>query len=217
LSKSSKAWLHEHVTDRYVRQAKQEGYRSRAAYKLLELARQDRLIRPGMTVVDLGAAPGGWSQVAAELTGSKGRVIAVDILAMQPVPGVIFIQGDFREDATLRALESALAEHQHQVDLVVSDMAPNISGIGMVDQARAAHLAELALEFAVKSLKPGGYFLVKGFQGEGYTELREQLRKHFRQLLTRKPAASRSRSSEIYLLAKDLIRSDLTRGNETAD
>jgi 23S rRNA (uridine2552-2'-O)-methyltransferase len=215
LSKSSKAWLHEHVTDRYVRQARQEGYRSRAAYKLLELARQDRLIRPGMTVVDLGAAPGGWSQVAAELTGSKGRVIAVDILAMQPVPGVIFIQGDFREDATLQALESALAGQQ--VDLVVSDMAPNISGIGMVDQARAAHLAELALEFAVKSLKPGGYFLVKGFQGEGYTALREQLRKHFRQLLTRKPAASRSRSSEIYLLAKDLIRSDLTPGHETAD
>ncbi len=215
MSKSSKAWLHEHVTDRYVRQARQEGYRSRAAYKLLELARQDRLIRPGMTVVDLGAAPGGWSQVAAELAGSKGRVIAVDILAMQPVPGVTFIQGDFREDATLRALESALAGQQ--VDLVVSDMAPNISGIGMVDQARAAHLAELALEFAVKSLKPGGYFLVKGFQGEGYTELREQLRKHFRQLLTRKPAASRSRSSEIYLLAKDLIRSDLTRGHETSD
>jgi 23S rRNA (uridine2552-2'-O)-methyltransferase len=208
VSKSSKAWLHEHVTDRYVRQAKQEGYRSRAAYKLQELARQDRLIRPGMTVVDLGAAPGGWSQVAAELAGAKGRVIAVDILAMQPVPGVVFIQGDFREEATLRALEVALGG-QH-ADLVVSDMAPNISGIGMVDQARAAHLAELALEFAVKSLKPGGYFLVKGFQGEGYNELRAQLRRHFRQLLTRKPAASRSRSSEIYLLAKELIRGDLT-------
>jgi len=215
LSKSSKAWLHEHVTDRYVQRAKQEGYRSRAAYKLQELARQDRLIRPGMTVVDLGAAPGGWSQVAAELAGSKGRVIAVDILAMQPVPGVTFIQGDFREEATLRALEAALGGQQ--VDLVVSDMAPNISGIGMVDQARAAHLAELALEFAVKSLKPGGYFLVKGFQGEGYNELRAQLRRRFRQLLTRKPAASRSRSSEIYLLAKDLIRGELTDGQEHSD
>jgi 23S rRNA (uridine2552-2'-O)-methyltransferase len=208
-SKSSKAWLHEHVTDRYVRQAKQEGYRSRAAYKLQELARQDRLIRPGMTIVDLGAAPGGWSQVAAELAGPKARIVAVDILAMQPVPGVTFIQGDFREDATLRALEAALAGQQ--VDLVVSDMAPNISGIGMVDQARASHLAELALEFAVKSLKPGGYFLVKGFQGEAYNQLRAQLRQHFRQLLTRKPAASRSRSSEIYLLAKDLMREEMPR------
>jgi 23S rRNA (uridine2552-2'-O)-methyltransferase len=202
-SKSSKAWLHEHVTDRYVRQAKQEGYRSRAAYKLLELARQDQLIRPGMTIVDLGAAPGGWSQVAAELAGPKGRLIAVDILDMQAMPGVIFIQGDFRDDATLRALEAALAGQK--VDLVVSDMAPNISGIGMVDQARASHLAELALEFAVKWLKPGGNFLVKGFQGEGYNELRAELRRHFRQVLTRKPAASRSRSSEMYLLAKHLI------------
>ena len=202
-SKSSKAWLHEHVTDRYVRQAKQEGYRSRAAYKLLEVARQDKLIRPGMTIVDLGAAPGGWSQIASELTGPKGRVVAVDILNLQAVPGVTFIQGDFREDATLRALQDALAGDQP--DLVVSDMAPNISGIGMVDQARASHLAELALEFAVKSLKPGGNFLVKGFQGEGYNELRAELRRHFRQVLTRKPAASRSRSSEMYLLAKDLI------------
>lgn len=202
-SKSSKAWLHEHVTDRYVRQAKQEGYRSRAAYKLLELARQDQLIRPGMTIVDLGAAPGGWSQVASELVGTKGHVIAVDILNMQAVRGVTFVQGDFRENATLQVLEAELAGRR--VDLVLSDMAPNISGIGMVDQARASHLAELALEFAVKSLKPGGNFLVKGFQGAGYNELRAELRKHFRQVLTRKPAASRSRSSEMYLLAKDLI------------
>ena len=134
-SKSSKAWLHEHVTDRFVRQAKQEGYRSRAAYKLLELARQDRLMRPGMTIVDLGAAPGGWSQVAAELAGPKGRVVAVDILEMPAVPGVTLIRGDFRDDTTLRALEAALAGQS--ADLVVSDMAPNISGIGMVDQARA--------------------------------------------------------------------------------
>jgi 23S rRNA (uridine2552-2'-O)-methyltransferase len=203
VSKSSKAWLHEHVTDRYVRQAKREGYRSRAAYKLLELARQDHLIRPGMIIVDLGAAPGGWSQVAAELTGPKGRVIAVDILDMQAAPGVTFIRGDFGADATLRALEAALAGQQ--ADLVVSDMAPNITGIGMVDQARASRLAELALEFAVNSLKPGGNFLVKGFQGEGYNELRGALRRQFRQVLTRKPAASRSRSSEMYLLAKHLI------------
>jgi 23S rRNA (uridine2552-2'-O)-methyltransferase len=203
LSKSSKAWLHEHVTDRYVRQARREGYRSRAAYKLMELARQDQLIRPGMIVVDLGAAPGGWSQVAAELTGPKGRVVAVDILDMPALPGVSFIQGDFRDEATWQALEAALGGQP--VDLVVSDMAPNISGIGMVDQARASHLAELALEFAVKCLKPGGNFLVKGFQGAGYGELRAQLRRHFRQVLTRKPAASRSRSSEMYLLAKELI------------
>jgi 23S rRNA (uridine2552-2'-O)-methyltransferase len=202
-SKTSKAWMHEHVTDRYVRQAKREGYRSRAAYKLAELVRRDGLIRPGMTIVDLGAAPGGWSQVAAELAGPKGRVAAVDILDMPAVPGVTFIRGDFREEATLQALEQELGGQK--VDLVLSDMAPNISGIGMVDQARAAHLAELALEFALKWLKPGGNFLVKTFQGEGYDDLRLALRRHFRQVLTRKPAASRSRSSEMYLLAKDLI------------
>jgi 23S rRNA (uridine2552-2'-O)-methyltransferase len=203
-TKSSKAWLHEHVTDRYVRQAKQESYRSRAAYKLQELVRQDRLIRPGMTIVDLGAAPGGWSQVVAELAGPKGRVIAVDILDMQRLSGVTFVRGDFREEATLEAVKTVLGGQR--ADLVVSDMAPNITGIAMVDQARASHLAELALEFAVKWLKPGGNFLVKGFQGEGYNELRAGLRRHFRQVQTRKPAASRSRSSEIYLLAKDLIR-----------
>jgi 23S rRNA (uridine2552-2'-O)-methyltransferase len=202
-SKTSKAWMHEHVTDRFVRQAQREGYRSRAAYKLKELAEHDRLIRPGMTVVDLGAAPGGWSQVAVELVGAKGRVFAVDILDMPPVPGVAFIRGDFRDEATLRALEQALAGAA--VDLVVSDLAPNISGIGMVDQARAVHLAELALEFALKWLKPGGNLLVKTFQGEGFNTFREMLRRHFRQVATRKPQASRSRSSEIYLLAKDRI------------
>jgi 23S rRNA (uridine2552-2'-O)-methyltransferase len=156
-----------------------------------------------MTIVDLGAAPGGWSQVAAEMAGPKGRVLAVDILEMPAVPGVTFIRGDFREEATLQALEQALGGEK--VDLVLSDMAPNISGIGMVDQARAAHLAELALEFALKWLKPGGNFVVKAFQGEAYGELRAALRRHFRQVLTRKPAASRSRSSEMYLLAKGLI------------
>lgn len=203
MSKTSKAWLHEHVTDRYVRQAKREGYRSRAAYKLEELARRDRLIRPGATIVDLGAAPGGWSQVAAELAGPKGRVLAVDILDMPALPGVTFIRGDLREDATMRAVEQALGGQK--VDLVLSDMAPNISGIGMVDQARAEQLAELALEFSLKWLKPGGNLLVKAFHGAGYEDLRTGLRRHFRQVLTRKPAASRSRSSEIYLLAKDLI------------
>jgi 23S rRNA (uridine2552-2'-O)-methyltransferase len=200
--KTSKAWMHEHVTDPYVRQAKQEGLRSRAAYKLRELAAQDRLIRPGMVVVDLGSAPGGWSQVAAELVGPKGRVLAVDILDMQPVPGVEFIQGDFREDAALAALEARLGGAR--ADLVLSDMSPNISGIGMVDQARSAHLAELALEFALKWLKPEGNMAVKAFQGEAYNDLREQMRRHFRQVLTRKPAASRSRSAEIYLLGKGL-------------
>jgi 23S rRNA (uridine2552-2'-O)-methyltransferase len=201
-NKTSKAWMHEHVTDPYVRQAKQEGYRSRAAYKLRELAQQDRLIRPGMVVVDLGAVPGGWSQVAADLAGPKGRVLAVDILEMQALPGVEFIQGDFREEATLQALEAKLGEAP--VDLVLSDMAPNISGIGVVDQARSAHLGELALEFALKWLKPDGNMLVKAFQGEAYNGLREQLRRHFRQVLTRKPQASRSRSAEMYLLARGL-------------
>src|SRR5512145_2196971 len=159
----SKRWMQEHVTDAFVRRAKREGYRSRAAYKLQELARNDRLIRPGMLVVDLGAAPGGWAQVAAELAGPKGRVLAVDILEMAPIPGVEFIQGDFREEQTRQRLEVAL--QGAKVDLVVSDMAPNISGVAMVDQARAGQLAELALEFALKWLKPGGNLLVKAFQG----------------------------------------------------
>ena len=201
-NKTSKAWMHEHVTDRYVRQARQEGYRSRAAYKLRELARQDRLILPGAVVVDLGAAPGGWSQVAAELAGPKGRVLAVDILDMQPLPGVEFIRGDFGDEAVLQALEARLGGTQ--ADLVLSDMAPNISGIRMVDQARSAQLAELALDFALKWLKPEGNVLVKMFQGEAYNGLREQMRRQFRQVLTRKPQASRSRSAEIYLLGRGL-------------
>jgi 23S rRNA (uridine2552-2'-O)-methyltransferase len=199
-NKANKGWMQEHVSDFFVQQAKRHGYRSRAAYKLQEIAARDRLLAPGMTVVDLGAAPGGWSQVAAEQVGAKGRVIAVDVLEMAPVAGVLFIQGDFREPETLARLEAAL--NQGQVDLVVSDMAPNISGIGVSDQARASHLAELALEFAVQWLKPGGNLLLKTFQGSGYTEVREAMRGHFGQLLTRKPDASRSRSSEIYLLGR---------------
>jgi 23S rRNA (uridine2552-2'-O)-methyltransferase len=202
-SKTSKRWMQEHVTDPFVRQAKREGYRSRAAYKLQELARKEELIRPGMLVVDLGAAPGGWAQVAAALAGPKGRVVAVDILEMAPIPGVEFIQGDFREGQTLHRLEAAL--RGAKADLVVSDMAPNISGIAMVDQARAGQLAELALEFALKWLKPGGNLLVKAFQGEAWNAVRGQMRRHFRRVLTRKPEASRSRSAETYLLGRDLI------------
>lgn len=203
-SKTSRAWMQEHVSDRYVRKAKEEGYRSRAAFKLRQLAGQDRLIQPGMTVVDLGAAPGGWSQVAAEMTGPKGRVVAVDILPMAPLPGVEFLQGDFREAETLERLERALGDRP--VDLVLSDMSPNISGIGMVDQARAAHLAELALQFALERLKPGGSLLVKTFQGEGFAEVREQMRRSFARVLARKPDASRSRSPEMYLLGSDARR-----------
>jgi 23S rRNA (uridine2552-2'-O)-methyltransferase len=187
-----------------VQRAKREGYRSRAAYKLQEMARQDKLITPGMTVVDLGAVPGGWSQVAAELVGSKGKVIAVDVLEMVPMRAVTFIQGDFREDETVARLEAELGGAQ--VDLVLSDMAPNMSGISVSDQARVVHLAELALEFAGRWLKPEGNLLVKTFQGVGFPELREAMRRAFRQVLTRKPQASRGRSSEIYLLGKTLIR-----------
>ena len=199
-SKTSKAWLHEHVNDPYVQRAKREGYRSRAAYKLQEIARTDRIIAPGMTVVDLGATPGGWSQVAAERVGPRGKVIAVDLLQMATLRGVVFIQGDFREEETVARLEAEL--HGTIVDLVLSDMAPNMSGIGVADQARVVYLAELALDFAVKWLKPEGNFLVKTFQGVGFPELRESIRGHFRQVLTRKPQASRGRSSEIYLLGK---------------
>ena len=203
-SKTSKAWLREHVSDVYVQRARHEGYRSRAAYKLQEIARSDRLITPGMTVVDLGAAPGGWSQVAVERVGPKGRVIAVDLLEMQPVRAVVFVRGDFRDAATVARLEAEL--EVAPVDLVLSDMAPNISGISMSDQARVMQLAELALDFAVKWLKPEGNFLVKAFQGAGFPELREAMRRDFRQVLTRKPRASRGRSSEIYLLGKGLTR-----------
>jgi 23S rRNA (uridine2552-2'-O)-methyltransferase len=203
-NKTSKAWMREHVTDAFVRQARREGYRSRAAYKLKELATQDSLIRPGMAIVDLGAAPGGWSQVAAEMTGPQGLVIAVDILEMTPIRGVAFVHGDFGDDAALHAVERLLGGRQ--ADLVLSDMSPNISGIAPVDQARAERLGELALDFACKWLKPEGNLLVKAFQGSAFEQFRTRLRQQFRQVLTRKPQASRGRSSEIYLLAKGLIR-----------
>lgn len=192
----------EHVTDPYVQLAKHEGYRSRASYKLLEIIERDHLLKPGMRVVDLGATPGGWSQVVAQKLAGQGKVIALDLLEMLPLAGVTFIQGDFREDAVLAELVKAL--DGRPVDLVISDMAPNLSGVGLVDQARAMHLAELALEFALQHLKPGGTFLVKVFQGDGFDEYIRTMREHFRQVATRKPKASRGRTNETFLLAKDL-------------
>src|SRR3954463_1533696 len=199
-TKTSKAWMREHVNDVYVQRAKQAGYRSRSAYKLVEIQEKDKLVRPGMTVVDLGAAPGGWSQVLAPLVGTHGRVIAVDILEMQPVRGVQVVRGDFLESSTLALIEQQLQERQ--IDLVVSDMAPNISGVGLVDQARSIYLAELAFEFARLRLKPGGDLLVKVFQGSGLDKFRKLLSSIFRSVAVRKPKASRDRSSEFYLLAR---------------
>ncbi|HYC45505.1 MAG TPA: RlmE family RNA methyltransferase [Burkholderiales bacterium] len=200
MAKTSKAWMRQHVTDPYVRRASAEGYRSRAAFKLQQIAEKDKLLKPGMTVVDLGAAPGGWSQVAAKAVGDTGRVIAVDLAEMAQVHGVTAIVGDFQEQPTLAAVEAAL--EGRQADLVLSDMAPNLSGIATADQARSMGLAELALEFAVKHLKPHGNFLVKVFHGAGYDAFVGTMRRSFLQVSTRKPLASRSRSSEVYLLGK---------------
>jgi 23S rRNA (uridine2552-2'-O)-methyltransferase len=199
-SKTSKAWMREHINDPYVQKAKAEGYRSRAAYKLLELDKKDRLLLPGQLLVDLGAAPGSWSQVAVAKLGSKGRVVAVDLLPMEPLPGVQFVQGDFREQEVLDALLVLLGGRK--ADLVISDLAPNISGIGVSDQARSMYLCELALEFARQCLKPGGSLLVKVFQGAGFTEFLAGMRKSFVKVGSRKPEASRGRSSEMYLLGK---------------
>lgn len=197
-TRTSKAWMQEHVSDEFVKRAQRDGYRARAAYKLTEIDDRDRLLKPGMVVVDLGSAPGSWSQVATQRLQGKGRVIALDILDMQPLPGVEFLQGDFREESVLAQLEAMLGGRQ--VDLVISDMAPNISGINLVDQAKVAHLAELALEFAIQWLKPGGHLLVKVFAGSGFDEILRAMRQGFEQVATRKPKASRDRSSEIYLL-----------------
>jgi len=199
-TKTSKAWMREHVTDVYVRRAKQDGYRSRSAYKLQEILDKDKLVRAGMTVVDLGAAPGGWSQVLAPLVGPKGQVIAVDILDMEPLHGVAMIRGDFSDDSTLKILQERM--EGRLIDLVVSDMSPNISGVGLVDQARSVHLAELALEFARERLKPGGDLLVKVFQGSGLDGFRKEVSNVFGAVAVRKPKASRDRSSEFYLLAR---------------
>lgn len=201
--KSRSGWMQRHLNDDYVRQSKLDGYRSRAAYKLLEIQRKDNLIRPGMVVVDLGAAPGGWSQIAAQLVGDRGRVLALDILPMDPFAGVEFIQGDFHQQEVLDRLLAAL--DGAPVDVVISDMAPNMTGQRAVDQPRSMYLAELALEFACQVLKPGGDFLTKLFQGEGVDEYRRQVRQAFASLATRKPAASRAESREVYLLGKGLI------------
>lgn len=202
-TKTSKQWMNEHVNDPYVQRAQKEGYRSRAAYKLLEIDERDHLFKPGMVVVDLGATPGGWSQVAAARVGQGGKVIALDLLPLHPIPGVEFIQGDFREDSVLAQLEEKLGGRK--VGLVISDMAPNISGIGMADQARAMELAELALDFSVHHLNPGGAFLVKVFQGVGFEDYVKLMRSHFGRVLTRKPKASRDRSSELYLLGRERL------------
>lgn len=197
-SKTSKAWMQEHLNDEYVKRAQKEGYRARAAYKLLEIDDKDKLIKPGMTVVDLGSTPGSWSQVAVQRIKGQGRVIALDILDMHPIPGVEFICGDFREETVLQQLEAAL--NGKPVDLVIADMAPNMSGLKDVDQAGAAYLTELALDFCQQWLKPGGNFLVKVFIGSGFDEIVKQMRGQFEKVVTRKPKASRDRSSEVYLL-----------------
>ncbi|TGD70960.1 23S rRNA (uridine(2552)-2'-O)-methyltransferase RlmE [Mangrovimicrobium sediminis] len=203
---SSKAWLKEHRDDPYVQRAQREGYRSRACYKLLELQEKDRLIRPGMTVVDLGSAPGGWSQVAADLVGHKGRVVASDILPMDNLAGVEFIQGDFTDDAVFEQILSAVGDAP--VDLVVSDMAPNMSGMTAVDQPRAMYLVELALDMARRVLTPGGSFVAKVFQGEGFDDLVRDARGSFERVVNRKPSASRPRSREVYLVARGFRGAD---------
>jgi 23S rRNA (uridine2552-2'-O)-methyltransferase len=197
-AKTSKAWMKEHVNDFFVKQAMKEGYRSRAAYKLVEIAERDHLFRSGMTIVDLGAAPGGWSQAAALKLGEKARIIALDLDEMEPLPGVTFIQGDFTNAEVLARLKNALGNSP--VDLVISDMSPNISGIAVSDQARSMYLAELALEFCRERLNSGGAFLVKVFQGAGFQEFLRSMRGDFNKVVTRKPEASRDRSSELYLL-----------------
>ena len=199
-NKTSRAWVHDHLNDPYVQRAQQHGYRARAAYKLIEVDERDHLLKPGAIVVDLGSTPGSWCQVAVKRCGAKGKVLALDILPMEPVAGVDFLHGDFTEDTVLEDLESRL--EGARVDVVLSDMAPNLSGVASVDQARSIHLCELALDFAVRHLKPGGQFLVKIFQGEGFMEYRKQMEAAFASVQVRKPKASRDRSAEVYLLGK---------------
>lgn len=199
-SKTSAAWLKEHVDDVWVQKAQKDGYRSRATYKLAEIDDKDRLFRPGMTVIDLGSAPGGWSQLLSERLGSEGKILASDILPMDAIPDVEFIQGDFTEDAILELLLESM--QGKQADLVISDMAPNLSGMNAIDQPKAMYLVELALDLAEQVLKPGGDLLAKVFQGEGYEDYLKLLRSRFTKVLTRKPVASRARSREVYLLAR---------------
>ncbi|RIZ65184.1 MAG: 23S rRNA (uridine(2552)-2'-O)-methyltransferase RlmE [Methylococcales bacterium] len=199
-SKSSSRWMQEHFEDEYVKMAQIQGYRSRAVFKLKEIQEKDQLIKPGMNVIDLGAAPGGWSQMARELMGKKDKLIALDILPMDSIEGVDFIQGDFREEAVLESLYEIL--NQAPVSLVMSDMAPNMSGNKAVDQPRAIYLAELALDTAKTVLSKNGSFLVKLFHGEGFEIYYQEVQRHFTKVIIRKPKASRPRSNEVYILAK---------------
>jgi 23S rRNA (uridine2552-2'-O)-methyltransferase len=199
-SKSSHNWLQEHVNDPYVKQAQRDGYRSRASYKLIQLHEKDKLLRPGMLVVDLGSAPGGWSQVAARFVGEKGRIVATDILAMDPLPQVEFVQGDFTAEAVLDEVLGLL--QGYKPDLILCDIAPNISGVDSADQASSMYLVELALDFVRRALKPQGDFVVKVFQGAGSDAYLKDVRGSFEKVLVRKPAASRSRSREVYLVAR---------------
>ncbi|MBO3276701.1 23S rRNA (uridine(2552)-2'-O)-methyltransferase RlmE [Pseudomonas schmalbachii] len=199
-SKTSHRWLKEHFDDPYVKMAQRDGYRSRASYKLLEIQEKDRILRPGMTVVDLGAAPGGWSQVTSRVIGDKGTLIASDILPMDSIPDVTFIQGDFTEDEVFAKLLEAIGENP--VDLVISDMAPNMSGLPAVDMPRAMFLCELALDLCTRVLRPGGDFLIKIFQGEGFDVYLKSVRENFDKVQMRKPLSSRDRSREQYLLAR---------------
>lgn len=200
-NKTSRQWVHDHINDPYVKQAQAQGYRSRAAFKLLQIDERDRLLGPGKVVVDLGSTPGGWSQVVARKVLPSGRVVAIDLLPMEPVAGVHFVLGDFREDEPLQQLVAAL--EGRQVDLVLSDMAPNLSGIAVTDQARSAHLMELALDFADRYLKTGGDMLVKVFHGTGFDVLRQNMQTLFQVVQVRKPESSRDRSSEVYLLCRN--------------
>ena len=197
-TRTSKAWMQEHLNDEFVKRAQKDGYRARAAYKLMEIDDKDRLIKTGMTIVDLGSTPGSWSQVAVQRLNGQGRIIALDILDMAPIAGVTFIQGDFREASVLKMLEEKIGNLP--VDLVIADMAPNISGVKDADQAGAAYLTELALDFSQQWLKPNGNFLVKVFIGSGFDDIVKTMRGQFDKVVTRKPKASRDRSNEVYLL-----------------
>jgi 23S rRNA (uridine2552-2'-O)-methyltransferase len=202
MAKSNKAWLRRHVTDHYVRKAREQGYRSRAAYKLLELDKKEKLLRPGMTVVDLGAAPGSWSQVAAERTRPGGKVIAVDLLEIAPISGVTVLKGDFREAKVLEALQG------RQADVVLSDVLPNLTGIPNVDQARAAELSYAGIDFCSQALKPAGVFIVKAFLGEAFGEVQQRLKQAFRTVKVVKPEASRGESRETYFVARNPRKMD---------
>lgn len=210
-SKSSRRWLDRQLSDEYVARAQREGYRSRAVYKLLEIHHKDRILKPGLRVVDLGAAPGGWSQVAREQVGDHGQVVALDILSMPPIEGVLFIQGDFQEPGPMRQLLDILGSRR--ADLVLSDMAPNLTGIAAIDQPRAMYLSELARDFCADALKPGGSLVVKLFQGEGFDAYVRDLRTRFQRVVSRKPKASRPASREVYLVAQGYKALDRNQGS----